>query len=262
MIPIVAERLVDSVDPARRLHACSTSRAAPATRRSPPRQQRLPRDLHRLRARLARAGPEPAAAEGLGVAFEEGDAEALPVADGAYDVVLSTFGAMFAPDQGRRGGSCCAPAGPAAHRVASWTPEGWIGEVFRAPAATSAPAGLRRRRAGARSPACGSSSATASRRCRRRPGRTSSGASPRRSSTSTSSARTTAQRSRPSPRSGPTAPTRSSATSWRSSSAPPSGAATRSRSRPSTSRWSPSGPEPQAALSHLRKPRPRRGFRG
>ena len=42
-----------------------------------------------------------AAAEGLDVEFVEGDAQALPLEDAAFDVVLSTFGAMFAPDQPR-----------------------------------------------------------------------------------------------------------------------------------------------------------------
>ena len=42
-----------------------------------------------------------ALAEGLDVAFREGDAEALPFPDGSFDVVLSTCGAMFAPDQER-----------------------------------------------------------------------------------------------------------------------------------------------------------------
>ena len=48
---------------------------------------------------LVERGRRRAAAEELTVTFEEGDAEALPVADSSYDVVLSTFGSMFAPDQ-------------------------------------------------------------------------------------------------------------------------------------------------------------------
>src|SRR5262252_1816566 len=38
-------------------------------------------------------------AEGLAVRFEQADAESLPFADASFDVVLSTFGVMFAPDQ-------------------------------------------------------------------------------------------------------------------------------------------------------------------
>ena len=40
-----------------------------------------------------------ATAEGRQIEFREADAEALPFADGSFDVVLSTFGVMFAPDQ-------------------------------------------------------------------------------------------------------------------------------------------------------------------
>ena len=39
-----------------------------------------------------------AAAEGLQITFEEGDAERLPFPDAEFDVVMSMFGAMFAPD--------------------------------------------------------------------------------------------------------------------------------------------------------------------
>ena len=94
---------------------------------------------------LLERGRARAAAEGLGVAFEEGDAEALPVADGAYDVVLSTFGAMFAPDQAQAAREllrACRPGGRIG--LASWTPEGWIGEVFRRTGRhVPPPAGLR-----------------------------------------------------------------------------------------------------------------------
>jgi ubiquinone/menaquinone biosynthesis C-methylase UbiE len=48
---------------------------------------------------LLQRGHARATAEGLSVTFQEGDAEQLPFPDGAFDVVLSTFGAMFAPDQ-------------------------------------------------------------------------------------------------------------------------------------------------------------------
>jgi ubiquinone/menaquinone biosynthesis C-methylase UbiE len=75
----------------------------------------------------ARAG-----AEGLDIAFREGDAEALPFDDAAFDTVLSMFGAMFAPDPGlvaRELARVCRPGGTIA--MANWTPEGFIGEVFR-----------------------------------------------------------------------------------------------------------------------------------
>lgn len=70
--------------------------------------------------------------EGLPLRTEVADAQDLPYHDGFFDVVTSTFGAMFAPDQARtanellrvlrRGGRL---------GLASWTPEGWIGSTFR-----------------------------------------------------------------------------------------------------------------------------------
>ena len=84
----------------------------------------VPELLERARAR--------AAVEELHTIFEEGDAEALPVADASYDVVLSTFGSMFAPDQARAAGEllrACRPGGRVG--LASWTPEGWVGEMLR-----------------------------------------------------------------------------------------------------------------------------------
>ncbi len=48
---------------------------------------------------LLERGRERAAAEGYDIEFVEGDAQALPFEDASFDVVLSTFGAMFAPDQ-------------------------------------------------------------------------------------------------------------------------------------------------------------------
>jgi SAM-dependent methyltransferase len=47
---------------------------------------------------LLERGRARASAEGLGIEFQEADAEALPFADGSFDVVLSTFGVMFTPD--------------------------------------------------------------------------------------------------------------------------------------------------------------------
>jgi SAM-dependent methyltransferase len=78
-------------------------------------------------------GRERAAGERLPVAFVEGDAEALPFPDASFDVVLSTFGVMFAPDQERAARELlrvCRPGGTIG--LANWTAEGWIGDVFRA----------------------------------------------------------------------------------------------------------------------------------
>ena len=63
---------------------------------------------------LLERGRERAAAERLAIEFREADAEALPFADASFDVVLSTFGVMFTPDQDRPPPSCCASASPAA----------------------------------------------------------------------------------------------------------------------------------------------------
>jgi SAM-dependent methyltransferase len=64
-----------------------------------------------------------AAVEGLAVDIEEADAQALPFPDGAFDVVLSTFGVMFAPDQARAASELvrvCRPAGRIG--LTAWTP--------------------------------------------------------------------------------------------------------------------------------------------
>jgi len=77
-------------------------------------------------------GAERARAEGLQVAFQVADAEALPFADGGFDVVLSTFGVMFSPDQPRAAAELarvCRPGGRIG--LANWTPEGFIGQVFK-----------------------------------------------------------------------------------------------------------------------------------
>ncbi|GAA2626538.1 class I SAM-dependent methyltransferase [Paractinoplanes durhamensis] len=80
---------------------------------------------------LARAR-ERAGAEHLTVDFEVADAEDLPCKDGEYDAVLSVVGAMFAPDQEKVAAELtrvCRPGGTIA--MANWTPEGFIGEMFR-----------------------------------------------------------------------------------------------------------------------------------
>jgi ubiquinone/menaquinone biosynthesis C-methylase UbiE len=77
-------------------------------------------------------GRSRAAAEGLPVEFREADAEALCFVDGAFDVVLSTFGVMFTPDQDRAATELlrvCRSGGKIG--MANWTPEGFIGQIFR-----------------------------------------------------------------------------------------------------------------------------------
>jgi ubiquinone/menaquinone biosynthesis C-methylase UbiE len=81
---------------------------------------------------LLQRGRERAAAEGHSVEFREADAEALPFADESFDAVLSTFGVMFTPDQDKAAGELlrvCKSGGMIG--LANWTPEGFIGQVFK-----------------------------------------------------------------------------------------------------------------------------------
>ena len=81
---------------------------------------------------LLERGRERAKAERLPIAFQEGDAEALAFEDASFDVVLSTFGVMFTPNQEvaatelmrvcRKGGKI---------GMANWTPESFIGQLFK-----------------------------------------------------------------------------------------------------------------------------------
>lgn len=83
-------------------------------------------------ALLAR-GRERAAAERMEIEFREGDAEAIPYADASFDAVLSTFGSMFAPDQEQTARELLRVTRPGGRiGMANWTPEGFIGEMFRA----------------------------------------------------------------------------------------------------------------------------------
>jgi ubiquinone/menaquinone biosynthesis C-methylase UbiE len=75
---------------------------------------------------------ERAVAEHLPVTFQEGDAENMPFPDRSFDAVLSTFGVMFAPNQEQAARELlrvCRPGGKIG--LASWTPDSYIGEMFR-----------------------------------------------------------------------------------------------------------------------------------
>ncbi|OYY95695.1 MAG: SAM-dependent methyltransferase [Polaromonas sp. 28-63-22] len=81
---------------------------------------------------LLERGRARASAEVLAVQFEEADAENLPYADASFDVVLSTFGVMFTPNQERAASELarvCKPGGQIG--LANWTPSGFIGELFK-----------------------------------------------------------------------------------------------------------------------------------
>jgi SAM-dependent methyltransferase len=130
-IVLVAERLVDAAD----LHAgwrvldvaTGSGNAAIAAARlgcTAVGVDYVPALLERGRRR--------AAAEGLDVELLDGDAEALPFPNASFDAVTSVFGSMFAPDHARAAAELlrvCRPGGTIA--LASWTPDGFIGDLFR-----------------------------------------------------------------------------------------------------------------------------------
>jgi SAM-dependent methyltransferase len=81
---------------------------------------------------LLESASERAAAERLRMEFREADAEALPFADASFDVVGSTFGVMFTPNQERASAELvrvCKRGGKIG--LANWTPDGFIGQLFK-----------------------------------------------------------------------------------------------------------------------------------
>ena len=84
-------------------------------------------------AALLANGRARAEAEGLQVDFQEADAEQLPFPDASFDAVLSTFGVMFTPNQELAAGELarvCRSGGKIG--LANWTPESFIGQLFKA----------------------------------------------------------------------------------------------------------------------------------
>ncbi|MCP3463888.1 MULTISPECIES: class I SAM-dependent methyltransferase [unclassified Bradyrhizobium] len=81
---------------------------------------------------LLERGRERAAAEHLTISFREADAEALPFPDASFDVVISTFGVMFTPNQDKAASELarvCRAGGKVG--LANWTPQGFIGQLFK-----------------------------------------------------------------------------------------------------------------------------------
>jgi ubiquinone/menaquinone biosynthesis C-methylase UbiE len=73
-----------------------------------------------------------AEADGLSIKFKEADAEALSFAEASFDVVVSTFGVMFTPNQDQAAAELirvCRSGGKIG--LANWTPEGFIGQLFK-----------------------------------------------------------------------------------------------------------------------------------
>jgi SAM-dependent methyltransferase len=84
-----------------------------------------------------------AAADGLEISFDEGDAESLPYEDAQFDTVVSLIGAMFAPRPDLVATELtrvCRPGGIIA--MANWTPDGFIGQMFKAISKHIAPSGM------------------------------------------------------------------------------------------------------------------------
>jgi SAM-dependent methyltransferase len=82
--------------------------------------------------RRLQRGRERAQADRLAVTFREADAEDLPFANASFDVVLSTFGVMFTPHQEKAAAELarvCCPGGKIG--LANWTPESFVGQLFK-----------------------------------------------------------------------------------------------------------------------------------
>jgi ubiquinone/menaquinone biosynthesis C-methylase UbiE len=81
---------------------------------------------------LLERGRARAAADGLTIEFKEADAEQLPFGDASFDAVLSTYGVMFCADHDRAAAEMlrvCRPGGKIG--MANWTPQGFIGNLFK-----------------------------------------------------------------------------------------------------------------------------------
>jgi len=81
---------------------------------------------------LLASGRERAHAEGHTIRFQHADAEDLPFPDASFDAVMSTFGVMFTPNQDKAASELarvCRPGGRIG--LANWTPESFIGQVFK-----------------------------------------------------------------------------------------------------------------------------------
>jgi SAM-dependent methyltransferase len=89
---------------------------------------------------LLERGRERAAAERLDVEFVEADAQSLPFGDASFDVAMSIFGAMFAPDQPRTAAELLRVVRPGGRiGMANWTPDGSVGRMFKTISGHAAP---------------------------------------------------------------------------------------------------------------------------
>lgn len=85
-----------------------------------------------IASNLIEQARERAKREGVNAQFDEGDAEQLPYPDASFDLVVSMFGAMFAPRPDHVAAELvrvCRPGGQIA--MANWTPRGFVGQMFK-----------------------------------------------------------------------------------------------------------------------------------
>jgi ubiquinone/menaquinone biosynthesis C-methylase UbiE len=132
IIAPISERFADAVDLRAGQHVLDVATGSGNTAIAAARRLTHVTGVDYVPALLER-GRQRAEAEGLTVTFTEGDAESLPADDAAFDVVLSSVGVMFAPNQeqvARELLRVCRPGGRIG--LVNWTPEGWIGAMFRA----------------------------------------------------------------------------------------------------------------------------------
>ena len=143
-IVLVAEQLVDTADLQAGWHVLDVATGSGNAAIAAARLGCQAIGVDYVPSLLAR-GRERVIAEGLDVALLEGDAEALPFPDRSFDAVVSVFGAMFAPDHEQAASELVRVSKPGATiALASWTPGGFIGEVFRTVAKhVPPPAGVR-----------------------------------------------------------------------------------------------------------------------
>ena len=130
-LAIVGERLCESVPVHAGDRVLDIATASGNTAISAARRRAVVTGVDITTALLDRARQR-AAAEGLHIDFQEGDATALSFAEASFDVVMSTFGAIFAPDPERTAAEMarvCRRGGKIA--MANWTPEGLLGKLFR-----------------------------------------------------------------------------------------------------------------------------------
>jgi len=130
-LQLVGERLVDAVDLRAGERVLDVAAGNGNATLAAARQFAQVTSTDYVPALLDRA-KERAAAERLAVEFQPADAEALPFANDSFDVALSTFGVMFTPDQEKAAGELARVVRKGGRiGLANWTPEGFIGQLFK-----------------------------------------------------------------------------------------------------------------------------------